>query len=92
MAIGGHRGPLEPESQCCHIIFRAKTIAAASGEAWETPEHLTFYCPRLVNSRVDFLGTREGWTEKWHPEAVFKQIVNTGILELLEDDTDYSKQ
>ena len=40
---------------------------------------------------VDFLGTREGWTEKWHPEEVFRQLANTGIMQLLEDKSDYDE-
>ena len=59
-------------------------------EEWETPEHLSFYCPRLTESRVTYLRTREGWTDKWHPQDIYRHIVNTKISELMVDDTDYS--
>ena len=60
------------------------------GEAWETPEHLSFFCPRLTKSRADFIGTWEGWPEKWKPGQIFDHIANTGIMQMMEDNTDYN--
>ena len=59
-------------------------------EAWETPEHLTFFCPRLRQSREDTFQVREGWPEKWTPNQVFHFIVNSKCEELLIDETDYN--
>ena len=59
-------------------------------EAWETPEHLTFFCPRLTQHRVDHLRVREGWPPKWHPKDIHRFIVNSIATELMTDDTIYS--
>ena len=56
----------------------------------ETPEHLSFYCPRLMRARVDIFHTFYGEPEKWSVGQVLRFIKTTGCKDLLIDHNDYT--
>jgi ribonuclease HI len=62
-------------------------------DGMETPEHLTFHCPRLTNLRTTTMNTfsgmpNEGWKTSWLIKFVTHQLVN----DLLTDETPYPRR
>ena len=55
----------------------------------ETPEHLSFYCPRLNNQRTEYFRTYEGKPEDWQPNEVFSFTMIPTINEMLNDEQNY---
>jgi ribonuclease HI len=58
------------------------------GEDMETPEHLSFHCPRLVQARTDCFLTHEGQTD-WNIYKLEKFLKQDIITDLLTDQTNY---
>ena len=57
-------------------------------EADETPEHLTWFCPRLTSIREDIFSVREGWGD-WTPGQLCRFIQHATVRKLLTDHKDY---
>ena len=55
----------------------------------ETPFHLSFQCPALVNSRFKCFETWNDEYAEWTPERLFKFIECSRSEELLIDEEDY---
>ena len=55
----------------------------------ETPEHLSFYCPRLQAAREECFLTRDGPPDKWTPKQILLFVETPICQQLLEDKTDY---
>jgi ribonuclease HI len=63
------------------------------GDEMETPEHLTFYCPRLNNLRASTIQTHSGMpTEGWKVDKLVKFITHPSIVDLLTDETLYPRR
>ena len=58
----------------------------------ETPEHLTFLCPRLTQYRADSFRLYNGTPESWHAQDLINFIQTAPISQLLVDETDYGDQ
>jgi hypothetical protein len=55
----------------------------------ETPEHLTFHCPRLTRWRTDNFRTLTGTPNTWRPDDLINFLRSAPIQDLLVDNTDY---
>ena len=55
----------------------------------ETPEHLSFYCPRLRQARIDCFLTHHGPPDSWVPKQIIQFITKTECSNLLTDETNY---
>jgi ribonuclease HI len=62
------------------------TCRLCEGEA-ETPEHLSFYCPRLINLRTNCFNIHEGRT-KWNVKQLLR-FVNKPCIQTLMQDENY---
>ena len=58
----------------------------------ETPEHLSFFCPRLTKARSNCFLTLHGPPDDWKPKSILRFINTTVCKDLLVDDTDYSNK
>ena len=55
----------------------------------ETPEHLSFHCPRLIQARAEIFNTRIGPPDTWTPKQIVTFIQSTKCKDLMKDETDY---
>jgi ribonuclease HI len=59
----------------------------------ETPEHLSFDCPRLVTLRTNTMLTHAGMSSAgWNVHGLAKFVSHTTVAELLTDDTTYRQR
>ena len=55
----------------------------------ETPEHLSFYCPRLTSLQVRCFNIYDGVPDSWTPSQVETFLADGTVKDLMTDSTDY---